>query len=61
MQYSANRNMKPFQYLFPLPYLLTTLRFSISMEKSFSGKKLATMSFQTSRVKEFNPTVAEVK
>ena len=61
MQYSANRNMKPFQYLFPMPYLLTTLRFSISMEKSFSGKQLATMSFQTSLAKGLNSTEAEFK
>ena len=29
--------------------------------ESFRGKQLVTMSFQTSRVKEFNPTEAEVK
>ena len=29
--------------------------------ESFRGKQLVTMSFQTSRVKEFNPTKAEVK
>ena len=30
-------------------------------EESFRGKQLVTISFQTSRVKEFNPTEAEVK
>lgn len=29
--------------------------------ESFRGKQLVTISFQTSRVKEFNPTEAEVK